>query len=108
MNLCFLYDRKYFNRHFLCNSMVWTCELTGKPNLSYVQAVESEAEAKKQLGAFPDCYRRAALSLIHNIKRTNIRMFVDEAVSFYRERFIVGEVVDLIDQPGSSTSTKGR
>lgn len=88
--------RKFFNRHFLCNSLVWTCQLTGMTNLTYQQAVESEAEARKAIDSVSVVLQKAALSLIHRTRRTNVRVVTDEICAFFKERFIVGETVDLV------------
>lgn len=37
----------------LCNAMVWTCELTGRPGLTYAEALESETKARKCLANVP-------------------------------------------------------
>lgn len=74
---------------------MWTCELTGATNLTYLQALESEKEARRLLESFAPCYQAAALTLVHQARRTNVRTLTDEICAFYRERFIVGELVNL-------------
>ena len=37
----------------MCNSLVWACSLTGKINLTYEEALDSENQARKLLGGFP-------------------------------------------------------
>ncbi|KAJ8963181.1 hypothetical protein NQ318_018646 [Aromia moschata] len=44
---------EFSERMFLCNSMVWTCSMTGKSNLTYQEALESEENAKQSLKEFP-------------------------------------------------------
>lgn len=83
--------REFFNRYFLCKTFAWTCELTGKPNLTYEQAVESEREALVLMESIPDCHRRAVLSLIHHAYRTNIKTAADELINFFKDRYIIGE-----------------
>lgn len=90
----FPHFRSFFNRHYLCESLVWTCELSGQSNLNYSQALKSEKEAQKNLDSLSICYQKAALSLIHHTRRTNLKTLCEEIVSFYKRRFIVGEVVD--------------
>ena len=87
--------RKYFNRHFLCNSLIWTCELTGQANLTYSQALQSEKEARKVMDSLPECFQKAALSLVHHVRRTNIKMLADEVCTFYRLRFVEGEELGM-------------
>ena len=41
---------EFFQRTILCNSLVWSCSVTGKANLTYEEAVASEKKAKKRLG----------------------------------------------------------
>ena len=87
--------RQFFNRHFLCNSYVWTCSLTGQASLTYTQAAASEEEARQLLDAFSQCYQRAVLQLVHHVPRTNIRSLADELLLFLKERFVEGEIVQL-------------
>lgn len=88
-------NRKFFNRYYLCNSLVWTCEYSGKNGLTYAQALTSERETKSLLDAVPPYFQRAILALVHNSARTNMKALEDEVIAFYRERFIVGEHLDL-------------
>lgn len=62
------YD-EYFERTILCNSLVWTCNLTGRTGLTYAEALESEEKALKALGAFPRCLQRTIVHLITLSKR---------------------------------------
>ena len=89
------FNRKFFNRYYLCNSLVWTCEYSGRCGLTYAQAIASEQETKSLLDALPPHFQRAILALVHNSARTNMKMLEDEIIAFYRERFIVGEQLDL-------------
>lgn len=45
--------RHYVERIILCNSLVWSCELTGKKNMTYKEALDCELESKKMLNDFP-------------------------------------------------------
>ncbi len=47
------FRREFAERIILCNSLVWGCEETGKTGLTYVEALESEKNAKKLLNDFP-------------------------------------------------------
>ncbi|XP_064104311.1 bromodomain adjacent to zinc finger domain protein 1A-like [Macrobrachium nipponense] len=51
----------YWARLVLCHAMVWTCELTGRPNLTYAEAVESENRARKCLANVPEELRKPML-----------------------------------------------
>ena len=55
----------------------------------------SEREARKMLDSLKDCHKQAALELIHHAPRTNVKTLAEEICLFYRDRFVVGEVVDL-------------
>lgn len=87
--------RSFFNRTFLCSTHAWTCSLTGVSALTYAQALESEREAKKLVDGLADCYKQASLELIHHAPRTNMKTLAEEICLFYRDRFVVGEVVDM-------------
>lgn len=45
--------REFYERIILCNSLVWSCALTGKPNLTYAEAQQSEESALQMLEGFP-------------------------------------------------------
>ena len=62
------YD-EYFERTILCNSLVWTCNLSGKTGLTYAEAVESEEKAHKSLQSFPKVLERVIVYLITLTKR---------------------------------------
>lgn len=93
--------RQYFNRVFQCNSRIWTCKLTGTSSLTYLQAVESEREAGKLIASLDECYQRATLRLVHHVRRTNIKTLADELSTFFRDRFVKGEVVDMANSTSS-------
>lgn len=59
----------YFERTILCNSLVWTCALTGKTVLTYAEAIESEKKAKKTISSFPSLLEKAIIYLITLTKR---------------------------------------
>jgi bromodomain adjacent to zinc finger domain protein 1A len=42
-----LHYSEYWERLVLCNAMVWTCEITSRPNLTYQEALDSEAKGLK-------------------------------------------------------------
>jgi len=39
---------EFYQRMILCNSMVWSCAVTGKSNLTFEEALESEEKARKR------------------------------------------------------------
>lgn len=62
-----LFFSEYFARVILCNSLLWACSVTGKINLTFEEALESERQAKKTLVSvephvsnflyFPFCFK---------------------------------------------------
>lgn len=80
---------------FQCNSQIWTCSLTGTTSLTYLQAVESEEEARKMMASLDECYQRASLSLVHHVFRTNVKTIVEEICAFLKDRFVENELVDM-------------
>lgn len=86
---------------FQCNSHIWTCKLTGSTGLTYLQALESEKEAGQIIASLDECYQKAALGLVHHVHRTNIKTLADEICTFYRERYVPDEVLDMIHTTSS-------
>jgi bromodomain adjacent to zinc finger domain protein 1A len=39
---------EFFQRTILCNSLVWSCAVTGKSNLTFDEALESKEKTKKR------------------------------------------------------------
>lgn len=86
---------------FQCNSRIWTCSLTGASSLTYLQALESEEEARKVIASLDECYQRACLKLVHHVFRTNIKTITDEISAFLRDRFVENEVVEMAQTTSS-------
>ncbi|XP_076350860.1 bromodomain adjacent to zinc finger domain protein 1A-like isoform X2 [Tachypleus tridentatus] len=84
----------FFERVILCNSLVWTCSLTGRPGLTYQEALDSEAQAKKTLCIFPTFLKRPVLYLASLTKRGRLADLCDDVFSFARDRFFIGEEVE--------------
>ena len=82
---------------------MWTCQLTGTANLTFEQAANSEAEAKKAIDSVPVHFQKAALTLVHHTRRTNVKTVTDEICAFFKERFVVGETVDLVQLTNTGT-----
>ena len=49
----YLFCSKFFERMILCNSLLWSCEMTGKSGLTYLEAADSERAARRSLSAVP-------------------------------------------------------
>ncbi len=87
------YD-EFFQRTILCNSLVWSCSITGKANLTYEEALDSEKKARKRLLAMPKPLKRALFWLADNTKRGRLADLVDDVYIYAYNRFFVGEVVE--------------
>ncbi|KAL4713092.1 hypothetical protein ACJJTC_001146, partial [Scirpophaga incertulas] len=85
---------EYCERIILVNSMVWTCEMTGKNNLTYAEALESEKAARKQLKDFPMELRIPILFLAVKTNRTSFADMSEDIFNYVRERYFVGEIVE--------------
>ena len=81
---------EFFQRTILCNSLVWSCSITGKSNLTYEEAVESERKAKKRLGTLPKPLKKGLLWLTHHTKRARLSDLVDDVYVFASNRYFRG------------------
>ncbi|KAL1447653.1 hypothetical protein MTO96_028455 [Rhipicephalus appendiculatus] len=88
------YD-EYFARVILCNSLVWTCSLTGKPGLTYQDALSSEEHALKVLSTFPVALKKPLLYIASLTRRGRLADLCDDVYSFARDRYFVGESVEV-------------
>ena len=79
----------------MCNSLLWTCECTGRNGLTYKEAIESEESVRKALGAIPDATKRAVLLLVHHTKRSRIGDLCEEIMDYLKKRYQEGEVVEV-------------
>lgn len=89
------YD-EFFQRTILCNSLVWSCAVTGKSNLTFEEALESERKARKRLGAIPRPLKRGLLWVAHHTSRGRITDLVDDVYVFASARYFTGEIVEGI------------
>ncbi|XP_061898479.1 bromodomain adjacent to zinc finger domain protein 1A-like [Entelurus aequoreus] len=88
------YD-EFFERTILCNSLVWSCALTGRAGLTYLEAVESERRAKQSLRNFPPALMAPLLHLAALGRRCRLSELCEDVLAFVKERFFVGETVDV-------------
>lgn len=86
--------REYCERIILVNSMVWTCEMTGKNNLTYSEALQSEKAARRALKDFPMELRIPILFLAMKTKRCSFAEMTEDVFNFVRDRYFVGETVE--------------
>ncbi|XP_046711822.1 bromodomain adjacent to zinc finger domain protein 1A isoform X3 [Silurus meridionalis] len=94
------YD-EFFERTILCNSLVWSCAVTGKPGLTYQEALESEKKAKLNLQSFPKALLLPLLHLTALTQRTRLHEICDDVCAFIKERFFPGEMVDIVTRSGA-------
>ncbi|XP_017331444.1 bromodomain adjacent to zinc finger domain protein 1A isoform X2 [Ictalurus punctatus] len=94
------YD-EFFERTILCNSLVWSCAVTGKPGLTYQEALESEKKAKHNLQSFPKALLLPLLHLTALTQRTRLHEICDDVCAFVKERFFPGEMVDVVSRSGA-------
>ncbi|XP_051942047.1 bromodomain adjacent to zinc finger domain protein 1A isoform X2 [Hippocampus zosterae] len=93
------YD-EFFERTILCNSLVWSCSLTGRAGLTYLEAVESERRAKQSLRNFPSALVRPLLHLAALGLRGRLSELCEDIYAFAKERFFPGETVDVAGRDG--------
>ncbi|CAG7837595.1 unnamed protein product [Allacma fusca] len=86
------YD-EYFERMILCNSLVWSCSLTGKANLTFQEALDSEKQAKKQLKGFPKELKKALFYLVTLTNRAKVLDVYEDVYAYARERYFKNETV---------------
>ncbi|GIY64427.1 bromodomain adjacent to zinc finger domain protein 1A [Caerostris extrusa] len=86
----------FFERVIMCNSLVWTCALTGKSNLTFQEAAISEEEARRSLKTFPLALKKPLLYLASLTQRKRLNDMCDDVFNFVKERFFIGEEVDVI------------
>uniref|UniRef100_A0A674F7G4 Bromodomain adjacent to zinc finger domain protein 1A n=1 Tax=Salmo trutta TaxID=8032 RepID=A0A674F7G4_SALTR len=94
------YD-EFFERTILCNSLVWSCAVTGKPGLTYLEALESEKRGRRSLQSFPSALVVPLLHLTALTFRTRLHEICDDVYSYARERFFPGEIVDVVNRSGT-------
>nr|XP_002126456.1 bromodomain adjacent to zinc finger domain protein 1A isoform X1 [Ciona intestinalis] len=91
----FDYD-EFYDRTILCNSLVWSCSITDRPNLTFQEALDSEKAAKKKLAHFPISIQKPLLYLVSIAGRSRIDELSDVIYSFMKDRYFVGELVEVL------------
>lgn len=86
---------EYCERIILCNSLVWQCSLTGRPQLTFEEALKSEQNAKQNLKDFPMELKVPVLYLASKTHRTGILDLVEDVYIYVRDRYFVGETVEV-------------
>jgi bromodomain adjacent to zinc finger domain protein 1A len=79
----------HFIEHLFCN-------ITGKSNLTYEEAIESEKTARKRLGNIPKALKTGLVWLAHHTQRGRFVDLADDVYVFASARYFKGEVVEAI------------
>ncbi|KAF7644772.1 hypothetical protein LDENG_00216250 [Lucifuga dentata] len=94
------YD-EFFERTILCNSLVWSCALTGRAGLTYLEAVESERRAQQSLQSFPAALVVPLLHLVTLSRRCRLTELCDDIYAFAKDCYFPGETVDVTARNGA-------
>merc|ERR1711915_692812 len=76
--------------------MVWTCGMTGRPNLTYTEAIECEGKARKCLANLPTALCKPVLHLATMTKRGRLVDMADDVFFYARDRYFIDEEVEAI------------
>lgn len=99
---------EFFERTILCNSLVWSCALTGRAGLTYLEAVESERRAKQSLQSFAPSLLVPLLHLAAQSRRCRLTELCEDVYAFVKDRFFPGETVDVTGRNGARYGGRGR
>lgn len=84
----------------LTNSVIWQCALTGRPDLTFAEALASEKTARKMLRQFPTALRGPVILVASQTKRSALKELVDDVFNFVKDRFFKDEQVDAMNENG--------
>ncbi|KAJ6655664.1 hypothetical protein lerEdw1_004900 [Lerista edwardsae] len=96
----------FFERTILCNSLVWSCAVTGKPGLTYQEALESEKKARQNLQNFPEPLIVPVLYLVTFTQRSRLHEVCDDIFTYIKDRYFVGELVEVLRNNGERLHCK--
>lgn len=80
--------------------------MTGKPGLTYQEALESEKKARLSLQNFPTTLMLPLLHLTSLTHRARLHELCDDIYAFVKERFFPGEIVDVVSRSGARNPYK--
>lgn len=84
----------YFERQITLDTEVWSCSISGKSNLTFDEAVESEESARETLKTVDKILVKAILYLFSKATgRISVRTLANEIFEAIKEKYFVGEVV---------------
>lgn len=83
----------YLHRLMLYRQPIWQCETTGRSNLTYAQAVESERKEKERVGdRFPEQLKAGVLQRIQ-FRTDRLEAVVEDVYSHFLNRYLPGEII---------------
>lgn len=80
----------------MCNSLVWSCAITGRASLTYQEAIESEEKALKNLATFPSYLQRPILFLASLTHRSRLNELNDDIFVYTKDRYFIDEMVEVM------------
>ncbi|KAI7690064.1 Bromodomain adjacent to zinc finger domain protein 1A, partial [Sarcoptes scabiei] len=90
----FSYD-EFYERHSLYNSLLWTCSVTGKTGLTYLQALKSESDSRNLLSTIPNLLQKILLHLMTYLKNFSTNVTLSLLTEFTNFRFFIGETIQI-------------
>ncbi|XP_063295772.1 bromodomain adjacent to zinc finger domain protein 1A [Pelobates fuscus] len=99
------YD-EFFERTILCNSLVWSCSLTGKSDLTYPEALESEKKIRQSLQTFPQPLIVPILHLASLSRHHRVTDLCEDIFGYVKNRYFVGETVNVVRNSGARLECK--
>lgn len=84
----------------LTNSVVWQCALTGRPELTYSEALASEKTARKLLRQFPSALRGPVILVASRTKRAGLKELLDDVFNIIKDRYFKDEKLDVMNESG--------
>lgn len=79
---------------------MWQCELTGRPNLTFSEALDSEKTARRLLRSFPQPLRGPVIFVANQTKRSALSELIDDVYSYVKDHFFKGEELDVMNESG--------
>lgn len=84
----------------LTNSVIWQCGLTGRPDLTFAEALESEKTARKLLRQFPSALRSPVTFIASQTKRSALKELVNDVFNIIQDRYFINEKIDVMNDSG--------
>ena len=84
----------YFERQITLDTEVWSCSISGKSNLTFDEAVESEESAREILKSVDKTLIRVILYLFSKATgRISVRKIVEEIHDAIKDSYFIDEVI---------------